>query len=128
MSTAAMKLAWCFSFILFAFAVQEEPYQHEEVPGQKDFELKLTLCNFYFLSYISATAQGETKQLGAFPVETRIFNAFPNINASAFVVFEEERISRLTYGHFVVARPILESHADFVIQFKKIPKEGMYAT
>ena len=101
-----MKLAWCFSFILFAFAVQEEPYQHEE----------------------SAAVQGETKQLGGFPVETRIFNAFPNINASAFVVFEEERISRLTYGHFVVARPMLESHADFVIQFKKIPKEGMYAT
>ena len=50
------------------------------------------------------------------------------MNASAFVVFEEERISRLTYGHFVVARPMLESHADFVIQFKKIPKEGMYAT
>lgn len=83
-----------------------------------------------FASYISAAAQGqeEPKQLGGFPVETRIFNAFPNMNASAFVVFEEERISRLSYGHFVVARPMLESHADFVIQFKKIPKEGIYAT
>ena len=95
---------------------------------RKNFELKLTSCHFYYSCYISAAAQGETKQLGAFPVETRIFNAFPNINASAFVVFEEERISRLTYGHFVVARPMLESHADFVIQFRKVPKEGMYAT
>ena len=104
-------LAWCFMFVLLTFATQpqEEEVHHDELTQEEQEELH----------------QGPGGGLAAFPVETKVFNAFPDINVTAFVIFEEERISRLAYGHFVIARPMLESQTDYVIQFRKIPKEGM---
>jgi len=102
-----VTLAWCFIFVLLTFATQPEEKQHH---------------------HDEITQEEEDHQRGgsAFPVETKVFNAFPDVNITAFVIFEEERISRLAYGHFIIARPMLEIQADFVIQFRKIPKEGIY--
>ena len=64
----------------------------------------------------------------SFQVLTRVFNAYPNINVSAFVFFEEERVSRLLYEDLAVLNVTLEAHSDFLIQFKQIPKEGQMQT
>ena len=63
---------------------------------------------------------------GQLKVKTTIFNAFPNRNTSAFVLFEEDRINRLAYGEMAVKEALLERHSDFIIQFKTVPKEGLY--
>lgn len=55
---------------------------------------------------------------------TRVFNAYPNTNVSAFVLFEEERVSRLRYGQLAVLNVTFELHLDFLIQFRQIPTEG----
>ncbi len=54
-----------------------------------------------------------------------VFNAFPDPNVTAFVLFEEDRISRLSYGGFATVKTLLERHSDFIIQFKTVPKEGL---
>ncbi len=61
---------------------------------------------------------------GQFTVTTMVFNAFPSLNVTAFVLFEEDRISRLGYGELVAVNTLLERHSDFIIQFKTVPREG----
>ena len=108
-----VTLAWCFIFVLLTFATQPEEKQHHHDEEEHHHD--------------EIMQEEEDHQRGgsAFPVETKVFNAFPDVNITAFVIFEEERISRLAYGHFIIARPMLEIQADFVIQFRKIPKEGI---
>ena len=60
----------------------------------------------------------------SFKLLTRVFNAYPNTNVSAFVLFEHERVSRLRYGDLVVLNATFEPHSDFLIQFRQIPTEG----
>ena len=67
----------------------------------------------------------QEKYYGQLKVKTTVFNAFPDRNTSAFVLFEEDRINRLAYGETAVKVASLEKHADFIIQFKTIPKEGL---
>ena len=59
-----------------------------------------------------------------FHIVTRVFNAYPVVNVSAFVVFEEERISRLHYGDLAVLNATLEPHSDFIIQFRLAPRDS----
>lgn len=59
-----------------------------------------------------------------FKVETIAFNAFPEVNATAFILFEEDRISRLAFGEFVIVEALLERHTDYIIQYKTVLKEG----
>ena len=63
---------------------------------------------------------------GKFKVKTMVFNAFPSMNSTAFVLFEENRVNRLAYGELAVIEALLERHSDFIIQFRTVPKEGWY--
>ena len=62
----------------------------------------------------------------AFHLTTRVFNAFPKPDVSAFVLFEHDRISRLHYGQLSVINATLEPHSDFIIQFREMPTDSKY--
>ena len=57
-------------------------------------------------------------------VETRVFNAFPIVNVSAFVAFEEERVNRLQYGDLAILNTTLGPNSDFIIQFRRAPRDS----
>ena len=86
----------------------------------------------FFLLAVPLVFGAEGKDLaqenyyGQLKVKTTIFNAFPNSNTSAFVLFEEDRINRLAYGEMATKEALLERHSDFIIQFKTVPREGLY--
>ena len=58
-----------------------------------------------------------------FKLKTRVFNAFPVSNVTAFVAFEEDRVRRLQYGALSVLNATLEPHSDFIIQFRRAPRD-----
>lgn len=58
-----------------------------------------------------------------FKLKTRVFNAFPVANVTAFVVFEEDRVSRLHYGDLSIINATMEPHSDFIIQFRQAPRD-----
>ena len=62
----------------------------------------------------------------SFHLMTRVFNAFPKPDVSAFVLFEHDRISRLHYGQLSVINATLEPHSDFIIQFREMPTDSKY--
>ena len=62
----------------------------------------------------------------SFHLTTRVFNAFPKPDISAFVLFEHDRISRLHYGQLSVINATLEPHSDFIIQFREMPTDSKY--
>lgn len=63
----------------------------------------------------------------SFHLTTRVFNAFPKPDVSAFVLFEHDRISRLHYGQLSVINATLEPHSDFIIQFREMPTDSKYS-
>ena len=63
---------------------------------------------------------------GYFQLPTYVFNVFPVTNVSAFVLFEEERVSRLEYGQLRHASVTFQEYSDFIIQFRKIPTDGKH--
>ena len=80
--------------------------------------------------YTAAKIPENQKDLGfeqfsrTFNLETRVFNAFPNPNVTAFVLFEQDRISRLHYDDLAVLNATLEPNADFIIQFRQAPMDS----
>ena len=95
---------------------------------------RVTTCTFllvFMLLQRSALAQDEAPDANAayvnpngFLLLTRVFNAYPNTSVTAFIAFENERISRLRYGELAVLNVTLEPHSDYLIQFRQIPTEG----
>ena len=59
-------------------------------------------------------------------VNVTAVNAFPDVNASAFVVFEHTRISRLPYGGSATRKLSPEDVSDFIIEFKQGITESTY--
>lgn len=80
--------------------------------------------------YTAAKVPENQKYLGleefsrTFNLETRVFNAFPNSNVTAFVLFEQDRISRLHYGDLAVLNATLEPNSDFIIKFRQAPMDS----
>ena len=59
-----------------------------------------------------------------FHLSTYVVNIFPDINVSAFILFEQDRVSRLHYGNVQHFNATMEPHSDFIIQFRQIPTDG----
>lgn len=61
-----------------------------------------------------------------FHLPTYVVNIFPDINVSAFILFEQDRVSRLHYGNVQHFNATMEPHSDFIIQFRQIPTDGKF--
>lgn len=71
------------------------------------------------------TTENFVQHFGKLDVLTHVANFFPNPNATAFLSLgDESKINRLAYSQGVSDSLSLEQHIDFVITFKKSPKEG----
>ena len=77
---------------------------------------------------IAGQEQNYEYYTGRFRLETTVFNGFPLPEASAFIVFEEDRVSRLKYGDVAVVHALLEPHSDYIIQFRKAVTEGNFSS
>ena len=57
-------------------------------------------------------------------IKTYVLNCFPNTNVTAFVIFEQDRVSRLQYGRLSIVNATLQPNSDFIIQFRQRPTDG----
>jgi len=53
------------------------------------------------------------------------FNAFPNDDVAAFVLFEEGRLNRIPYGEYLQEDITLEANDDYLLEFRQRLSEGM---
>ena len=59
-----------------------------------------------------------------FTLPTLVYNAFPDTNVTAFVLFENDRISRLQYGQLYLINATYGPSSDFLIQFRQVVTDG----
>jgi hypothetical protein len=64
--------------------------------------------------------------LNLFSISMFILNAFPDGNVSAFVLFENDRLERLSYGNQAFLQSLFEPLSDFIIQFRQSPTDGEF--
>ena len=53
------------------------------------------------------------------------FNAFPNDDVAAFVLFEEGRLNRIPYGEYLQEVITLEANDDYLLEFRQRLSEGI---
>ena len=53
------------------------------------------------------------------------FNAFPNDDVAAFVLFEEGRLNRIQYGEYLQEDITLEANDDYLLEFRQRLSEGI---
>ena len=60
----------------------------------------------------------------AISFKAAVFNGFPDTSVSAFVIFKEDRVSRLRYGQLRSADVSMAPYTDYIIQFRQFPTDG----
>ena len=70
-----------------------------------------------FPAYVSKHPVIHSTHLNIIPIY--VLNCFPNTNITAFVTFEQDRVSRLRYEGYSAINATLQPNSDFLIQFRE---------
>ena len=85
----------------------------------------LLLC--WFCLFLHVVCQPDDYVYGekVVNIPVTIFNAFPQDDVTAFIVFEEAVIERIPYGEHTHKNVLLEANDDFLFEYRKRFTEGI---
>ena len=80
------------------------------------------LVSVFFTLRANCQDIGQIESMLKLPVIA--FNAFPNDDVAAFVLFEEGRLNRIPYGESLQEDIALEANDDYLLEFRQRLSEG----